>query len=131
LPAIVVYAFASAVADVVGRSSPTTVLFNVAQYVLSVAAAAVSLMLVAGTVPVADIGDQLPGVLVAAAVLFVVNHGLAGVGAAMLTHDRLPPYLRRNVGFQVWTAGFLLAMAPLLVVASQVSLALAAVSFLP
>jgi diguanylate cyclase (GGDEF)-like protein len=131
LPAIVVYAFASAVADVVGRSSPATVLFNVAQYVLSVAAAAVSLMLVAGTVPVADIGDQLPGVLVAAAVLFVVNHGLAGVGAAMLTHDRLPAYLRRNVGFQVWTAGFLLAMAPLLVVASQVSLALAAVSFLP
>jgi diguanylate cyclase (GGDEF)-like protein len=131
LPAIVVYAVASAVADVVARSSPTTVLFNVAQYVLSIAAAAVGLVLVAGTVPVADIGGELPAVLVAAAVLFVVNHVLAGIGAAMLTHDRLLAYLRRDVGFQIWTAGFLLAMAPLLVVASEDSLALAAVSFLP
>src|SRR5436190_4163865 len=131
LPAIAVYAVASAVADVVARSSATTVLFNVAQYVLSIAAAAVGLVLVAGTVPVADIGAQLPAVLVAAAVLFLVNHVLAGIGAAMLTHDPLLAYLRRDVGFQVWTAGFLLAMAPLLVVASEDSLALAAVSFLP
>ena len=49
----------------------------------------------------------------------------------MLTHDRLLAYLRRDIGFQVWTAGFLLAMAPLLVIAAEDSLALAAVSFLP
>jgi diguanylate cyclase (GGDEF)-like protein len=131
LPAMVVYAGASAVADVVARSSPATVLFNAAQYALSLAAAAVGLVLVGGSAPVADIDAALPAILVAAVVLFLVNHGLAGVGAAMLTQDRVLSYLRRDIGFQVWTAGFLLAMAPLLVVASEVSLALAVVSFLP
>jgi diguanylate cyclase (GGDEF)-like protein len=131
LPAIAVYAVASAVADVVARSSPATVMFNVAQYVVSLAAAAVGLVVVAGTAPVADIGAHLPAVLVSGVILFVVNHVLAGVGAAMLTHDRLLSYLRRDIAFEVWTAGFLLAMAPLLVVASQTSLALTIVSFLP
>ena len=59
LPAVVAYAAASAVADAVARVSPLKLVFNAAQYVLSLVAAAGVMALVSDGVPVEALGTAL------------------------------------------------------------------------
>src|SRR3954465_2105813 len=68
--AIVVYALASAIGDAVFRTRPAVLVFNVAQYALSLAAAAAVLGLLGH--------PKGPAVLAGAAAFFAVNELLAG-----------------------------------------------------
>jgi diguanylate cyclase (GGDEF)-like protein len=122
-PAVAAYAGASMVGDIVNRSPARRVVFNAAQYTLSLAAGAGVLSLAhALPYPADSLPDRLPIVFAAAAVYFLVNSVLAGTAAAL--HRRAPVlvYLLTDVGFHVLTSGLLLAISPLIVVAADVSL---------
>jgi EAL domain-containing protein (putative c-di-GMP-specific phosphodiesterase class I)/GGDEF domain-containing protein len=122
-PAIVVYALASAIGDAVFRTRPAVLVFNVAQYVLALAAAAGVLALLGHPTG--------PLVLAGAAAFFVVNELLAGTASALLAGAPVTAYLRRDIGFQLWTGGFQLALAPLVVAAADADVWLVALAFCP
>jgi diguanylate cyclase (GGDEF)-like protein len=130
-PAVLVYVSSSVIADARARVAPIKILFNAAQYILAMVAAAAVLM-VAGRLPVGPItGAVLPVVLAAGTALFMTNHLLACTAGALLV--RLPTigYLRDDLAFQAWTAGCVLAFAPALVASADASIALVPVCFVP
>jgi diguanylate cyclase (GGDEF)-like protein len=131
LPACVVYAGASVIADLSERTAPVKVLFNAAQYVLSLAGAGAVLMLAGAGPPVALHAAVVPAILLAAVACFVINHVLAGTGAALLAGLPVVRYLGDDVAFHALTAGCLLALAPGVVASSDASLALVPVAFVP
>jgi diguanylate cyclase (GGDEF)-like protein len=121
VPAMTVYAITSLVSD---RLDPTTWikgLFNAAQYVLSLVVAA-AVLAAAGAGPVASIPADLGPIALASVAFFVANHVLAGFGAALLTKQSPGAYLSQDFFLQLWTAGFQLALAPLIVVAVDQSM---------
>src|SRR4051794_37918287 len=128
--AIVVYTAASLVTDLILRIAPIKILFNVAQYVISIAAAGAVLAALA-EVPVSDVGDDLGAILLAGLAWFAFNHVLVGVGGSLLTREPLMGWLTEDLAFQGWTAGFLLTLAPLVVLAAGESIVLVAVAFIP
>jgi diguanylate cyclase (GGDEF)-like protein len=108
-----------------------TVVFTAAQYVLSLAGAGVVLWVAGAALPVGLGAGVLPAVLLAAVVCFVINHVLAGTGAALLAGLPVVPYLLDDVVFHALTAGCLLALAPGIVASSDASLALIPLAFAP
>src|SRR4051812_37543178 len=128
--AIVVYTAASLVTDLILRIAPIKIIFNVAQYVVSIAAAGAVLAALA-EVPVTDVGDDLGAILLAGLTWFAFNHVLVGVGGSFLTREPLVDWMTEDLAFQGWTAGFLLTLAPLVVLAADASIALIAVAFIP
>jgi diguanylate cyclase (GGDEF)-like protein len=131
LPACFTYAASSAIADVSAGVSRIKVVFNAAQYVVSLAAAGGVLVLAGAAPPVAMTGGNVPAILLAAVVCLVVNHILAGTGAALLGGRRILPYLSEDLPFHACTAGCLISLAPGVVTCAQTSLALIPVSFIP
>ncbi len=131
LPACAVYAAASATADLSARTAPVKVVFNAAQYVLSLAGAGAVLLLAGAAPPIALDAAVLPAILLAALACFVINHVLAGTGAALLAGLPIAPYLLDDVAFHALTAGCLLALAPGVVASSDASLALIPLAFAP
>jgi diguanylate cyclase (GGDEF)-like protein len=131
VPAMLVYAGASMVADALARMARVKVVFNAAQFVLTVAAVGVALIAAGKPAPVALTADVVPAVLLGAFVFFVANHVLAGTGAALLARTPVLPYLRGDLAFQAVTEGCLLAFAPAIVAAAQVSVALIPLAFCP
>ncbi len=131
LPACMVYAAAWLIAGRCERTAPVKVVFNAAQYVLSLAGAGVVLMLAGAVPPVALHAGVLPAILLAALVCFVINHVLAGAGAALLAGLPVMRYLGDDVAFHALTAGGLLALAPVVVAASDASVALIPLAFVP
>jgi diguanylate cyclase (GGDEF)-like protein len=130
-PAALVYVASSAIADVVSGVSRLKILFNAAQYLLAIVAAAGVLML-ADSLPIGPItGAELPIVLAAATAFFLTNHLLACAAGAMLARLPIAGYLRDDFGFQTWTAGCVLAFAPALLASADVSVALVPVCFVP
>ena len=121
--AIVVYALASAIGDAVFRTRPAVLVFNVAQYALSLAAAAAVLGLLGH--------PKGPAVLGGAAAFFAVNELLAGTASALLAGEPIGGYLRRDAGFQLWTGGFQLALAPIIVAAADAQAWLVPLAFCP
>jgi diguanylate cyclase (GGDEF)-like protein len=131
VPAMVVYAAASMIADGVQRTARVKVIFNAAQYVLTVGAVGAALAAVSHAAPVALTADVVPGVLVGAVVFFLANHVLAGTGAALLARTPVVPYLRHDLVFEAVTEGCLLALAPAIVASAQVSAWLVPLAFCP
>jgi diguanylate cyclase (GGDEF)-like protein len=131
LPACVVYAAASSIADLSERTAPVKVVFNAAQYVLSLAGAGAVLVLAGAAPPIALRAAVLPAILLAALACFVINHVLAGTGAALLAGLPVGRYLVDDIAFHALTAGCLLALAPGVIASSQTSLALVPVAFVP
>jgi diguanylate cyclase (GGDEF)-like protein len=131
MPAMIVYAGASMIADALQRTAPEKLLFNGAQFMLTVAAAGLALLAVGDGAPVALTASTVPAVLVAAVAFFAANHVLAGIGAALLMREKLLPYLRDDLLFQAVTEGCLLAFAPAVVAAAQVSGLLVPLAFCP
>jgi diguanylate cyclase (GGDEF)-like protein len=131
LPACAVYAAASVIADVHVRAAAIKVLFNASQYVLTLIGAVAALRLAGVSLPVHLDGSAVPGILLAALACFAVNHALAGTGAALLSHRPVWPYLRDDFGFQIWTGGCLLSLAPGIVASANATYVLLPVSFLP
>jgi diguanylate cyclase (GGDEF)-like protein len=129
-PALLAYVGACAVADAVGRLAPLKLLFNAAQYGLSLAAAGVVLTALAGAPPV-PVGASLPAVAAAAFTFLVANHVLAGIAAALLVDEPPLRYLVTDLPFQAMTAGFVLALAPVVVACAEASLALVPLCGLP
>ena len=111
--AVVTYAAVSAVADAVARLSPVKIAFNASQYVLSMVAAAAVLALTVDTAQTPFAAANLPGTLLAGVTFFLVNHVLAGTAAALLSARPVGAWLRADIGFHVWTAGFQVALAPI------------------
>jgi diguanylate cyclase (GGDEF)-like protein len=130
-PAALIYVSSSVIADAVQRVSPLKILFNAAQYLLAIVAAA-GVLTLAHSVPMGPItGSELPIVLAAATAFFVTNHVLACVAGALLTRVPVGGYLRDDLEFQAWTAGCVLAFAPALLASADVSVALVPVCFVP
>ncbi len=130
-PAALVYVASSVIADAAARVSPLKILFNAAQYLLAIVAAA-GVLLLAHSLPMGPItGSELPIVLAAAAVFFATNHVLACVAGALLARVPIAAYLREDLAFQAWTAGCVLAFAPALVASADASVALVPVCFVP
>ncbi|HUA47957.1 MAG TPA: EAL domain-containing protein [Solirubrobacteraceae bacterium] len=130
-PAVLIYVASSVIADVAGRVSPLKTLFNAAQYVLAMVAAAVVLRL-AGDLPLGAItGGELPIVLAAGTAFFATNHVLACAAGALLARLPIVGYLRDDLAFQGWTAGCVLAFAPALLASADASVALVPVCFVP
>jgi diguanylate cyclase (GGDEF)-like protein len=130
LPAMLTWLVVAFVADLIGGLGPVKALFNASQYAVSMGAATVALDLCGGQVPLALVAEDLPEMLAAAGVFFVVNHVLAGAGVAFLNGVRVLPFLRTDLDFMSWTAGFQLALAPLLLGAPGALMALGAVPVL-
>ena len=129
--AMLVYGITSIVADALQRVGGAKVIFNAAQYGLSMAAAAAAMSLAGTELPLTAVEDSLPGVFAGALTFFVFNQAIAGTGAALLIGAPLPRYLFDDLPFQAWTAGFLLALAPLVVTAAETSSLLVPVAFIP
>jgi len=130
-PALLIYVSSSVVADTAARVAPLKTLFNAAQYVLAMVAAAAVLRL-AGGLPLSSItSGELPIVLAAGAAFFAVNHVLACAAGALLVRVSVVGYLREDLAFQAWTAGCVLAFAPALLASANASLALVPVCFVP
>jgi diguanylate cyclase (GGDEF)-like protein len=130
-PAIAVYLVSLIVADGAARIAPIKVIFNAAQYVLSMVAAA-AVLAVTHTAALERITSHaLPAVLASALAFFMVNHLLTCVGAALFARLPIRRYIFEDLTFQAWTAGCLVAFAPAVLSCAQVSLALIPVSFVP
>jgi diguanylate cyclase (GGDEF)-like protein len=99
--------------------------FNVAQYTVSLAAAGFT-MHVLSAVPRSGAAHfltaDLPAILAAALVYFLVNNALTGVALALAQDAPVLGYLAHDLAFQATTAGVLLALAPIVVVCSERSL---------
>jgi diguanylate cyclase (GGDEF)-like protein len=130
-PAMTVYVVSLLVADGAARIAPLKLIFNAAQYALSVAAAGAVLAVTGtGTLERLTAGD-LPAVLAAAVEFFAVNHLLTCAGAALYSGLPIRRYIFEDLAFQGWTAGCLVAFAPAVLASAQVSLALIPVTFVP
>ncbi len=131
LPAIAMFAGACAVADAVSRMHPVKLVFNASQYALSMGAATGVLAAMAGAPVGPDVGGAVPAIVCSGIALFATNHVLAGAGAAILTARPLGQYLVGDLGFHAWTAGFQLALAPVLVACAAIDVLLLPLLFLP
>ena len=126
---------ASVLADTVNRKPARKVAFNAGQYAISVAAAALVLALTtdiprAGALPFAP--DDLLGVLGAAAVFFLVNSVLVSSVVALAQGvTRVGRYLATDLFFQASTAGLLLGLSPVVVLAAEFALPALGLLLLP
>ena len=116
--AAIAVAAASALSDIIDRKRPSRSAFNVAQYVLAIAAAG-GVLVAAGVLPhhqdfsAADV----PAILAAALVFFVVNTGLVAGAIAVTSGTRLRDQISSELIRQSATEGILLGLAPLAVLA--------------
>jgi diguanylate cyclase (GGDEF)-like protein len=116
--AAVAVAAASALSDIVDRKRPSRSAFNVAQYVLAIAAAG-AVLVAAGVLPhhQAFSAADVPAILAAALVFFVVNTGLVAGAIAVTSGTRLRDQISSELIRQSATEGILLGLAPLAVLA--------------
>lgn len=133
--AVALQAIATLVAELVARRAWHRTLFNIAQYTVSLGAAA-GVLLVAGVHatpadPWVPDGRRLLLVAAAAAAYFVVNQTLVGLAIALHERDSLFTVLRGDLMYQVLVNVALLGMAPLLVVVMDRSAALVPLFILP
>jgi diguanylate cyclase (GGDEF)-like protein len=116
--AAVAVAVASGISDLIDRKRPSRSAFNVAQYVLAIGAAG-GVLLAAGVLPHHEefTAGDLPAILAAAAVFFVVNTGLVAGAIALTSGTRLRDQISSELIRQSATEGILLGLAPLAVLA--------------
>ena len=126
-PALVAQACASMIQDVASRKPFWRIRFNVGQVALSMAAG----YLVIRSLSAANAGSlhpfssaDLPSVLLASAVFFIVNNGLVGVAVALYQGVPIRRYFRDDVFFVVATGGVMLLVAPLVIAATAYSVIL-------
>ena len=127
-PAVLAETIASAGSDIRLRKSWWKGLFNVAQYTLAWAAAAVVLRAIntngeawdtAGVKPL-----QLVAALAAAATFFVVNVGIISIAVALAQHESFRRLLGSRLGFYGFTSVVLFSLTPIVVVIADTNLVL-------
>jgi diguanylate cyclase (GGDEF)-like protein len=116
--ASIAVAVASALSDLLDGKRPSRSAFNVAQYVLAIAAAG-GVLLAAGVLPHHEefTAGDIPPILVAATVFFIVNTGLVAGAIALTTGSRLRDQISSELIRQSATEGILLGLSPLAVLA--------------
>jgi diguanylate cyclase (GGDEF)-like protein len=128
--AVAVYAGACLAADALRRTAPLKALFNAGQSALSISAAGLVLAALLGH-PASFAGGQVPAILAAAGVFFLLDHGLALTAVALLGGEPFVVQLRRDAAFHAWTNGFLLTLTPMVVAGAKESLWLVPLLFCP
>jgi signal transduction histidine kinase len=128
-PAVIVQVVASIAADVVARKAPWKSVFNAAQYALSVGAAGATYFLLGGTHAVTAM-SLLP-YLAAAFVFYLLNTVLTDIGIGLSIDESLPRYLLTGLRQQVFESPTLLALAPVVVAASEITLWLVPLAAVP
>ena len=130
LPALV----AAGVVDDAWRRKPLWKIgFNAAQYTLSLSAGAAILWLLTD-LPRPSGGFEifeLPGIMLAGIVFFMVNSMLTGIGIALAEGGKISQSLRANVGLISLTDALLLAFTPIVVAVVDFSLWLLPLLTLP
>jgi diguanylate cyclase (GGDEF)-like protein len=131
--AVLSLALASLVADLFRRKPVWKALFNVAQFSLSVGAAAGAVALVRPDVVYGTriTADELPALALAAVVFFLVNNTVTGTAVALAEGIPVRAFLRRDFLFQAGTTGVLLSLAPIVVAAANNTLLLVPLLLLP
>jgi signal transduction histidine kinase len=115
--AAIVFAAATIVADVLFGKRPFKVLFNLGQYTISVATAGAVYHAI-GSSPRVSVGSLI-AIFASAAVLFVVNDVLTGVGLALARGEPIVRYLLSDFWFQAGTAIALVAMSPIVLIVAD------------
>jgi diguanylate cyclase (GGDEF)-like protein len=130
--AAIAQAIASAIADLVDGKSPSRSAFNVAQYVIAIAAAG-AVLVVTGVLPHGDGFDanDIPAFIAAGVVFFVVNTWLVAGAVALTTGTRLRDQVSTELMRQSATEGILIGLAPLAVLALDSGLMLLPLLALP
>src|SRR3954466_11716296 len=134
LAAFAALAGANLIADGIRRKSPKKVAFNISQYAIAVAASGVMLQATTGLPRAHEphlIPSDLIGILAAAAVFFIVNTGLVATVIAFAQRLSVWRYLAEDIFFQAASAGLMLGLAPVVVLAADFSLPAIALLFLP
>jgi diguanylate cyclase (GGDEF)-like protein len=124
-PALLTQGFASAVQDAVGRKPLHRIIFNVAQYTLSMVCA----LTVIRALHVPDAVDpnrpfrtaDLPAILLGAATFFIVNTGTVNIAIAIHQGTPIGRFFRNDLGFTLITGSVLLFLAPIVVAATAYS----------
>ena len=117
---------ASIMADTINRKPVKKIAFNAAQYSISVSAASLLLILTdvpetTGPLPFGP--EDLVPILGVAALFFVVNSALVSTVVALAQGViKLGRYLANDLFFQASTAGLLLGLSPVVVLAAEFSL---------
>jgi diguanylate cyclase (GGDEF)-like protein len=134
LAALIALVSANLIVDTFRRKAAQKVAFNVAQYAISVAAAAVVLRLTTG-MPREQAPHLLPsdlaGVMLAVAAFFMVNSTLVATVIALVQRTKVLRYLIDDIFNQVATGGLLLGLAPVVLLAADFFLPAIALLFLP
>ncbi len=121
-PALVGQLGACVIAAIIHRARLIQLGFNLAQYVLAIAAATLVLDLLHGGGALRGFtARELLEVSIAAAAFFVVNTGLVAGVVALHADMRLRDQLRAELRMQTGTEGILLGMAPLALLGVQSS----------
>jgi signal transduction histidine kinase len=128
-PAVLMQVVASVAADIRGRKSPWKLAFNAAQYSLSVGASGATYFALGGTHDVN--AGMLAPYLVASAVFIVLNTVLTDIGIGLSIDVPLFAYFVRDLRQQVFASPTLLALAPVVVAASQITLWLVPLAAMP
>jgi diguanylate cyclase (GGDEF)-like protein len=125
---------ATLMADALRRKSLVKLLFNSSQYAITIAATGFVLQLLTSVPRHGDmhfLPSDLPGIVVAAAVFFLINSTLVATVIALVQGLRVGRYLVQDWFFQVSTGGLMLGLAPMVALAADFALPSVALLFLP
>jgi len=126
---VLAFGIASAVSDLVQRKPLKKVLFNVAQYSLSLAAADLLYQFLGGGRPFST--GHVPAFVAAMVVFFVLNDLLVCITVALASGASFASVIREDLVFKAWTSGMLLAMAPVALIVAERSAVLIPLLLLP
>ena len=125
---------ANLVADVARRKPAHKIAFNMAQYAISVAAAGLVLALLTDVPRDGAFHftpSDVPGVLAAVLVFFIVNTAIVAAVLAIVQRVGILRYLVHDWLSEVSTSGLMLGLSPIIVLAADYSLPLVTLLFLP
>src|SRR5829696_8022308 len=134
-PAAMAFALGTVLADGIRRRPPERIAFNAAQYVITVAAAGIVLSALSDlphlTDPTGITPADLPGIVAAALVFHALNSSFVAGAIALAEKIGFLRYLASDLFLQASTAGLLLGLSPVLVIAADFSIAVLPLLFLP
>jgi diguanylate cyclase (GGDEF)-like protein len=125
---------ANLVADVIRRKPAHKIAFNMAQYAIAVLAAGVVLSVLSDVPrsgPFHFAPEDVPAILAAALVFFIVNTSLVAAVLALVEGVGMLRYLVNDWLAQASTTGLMLGLSPVIVLAADYSLPLITLLFLP
>jgi signal transduction histidine kinase len=128
-PAVLALAASSILGDLVRRRELRKVAFNAAQYTIALTAGGTALLAL-GARPPFEVAE-LPAFFVAAVIYLFVNKTLVGVAVTLDQQSPIDLGLWRGTRVEVLPEAILVALAPLVLVVAQRSLALAVLLPLP